>query len=156
MINARFETASTKPSFRNAFKHRRCLIAADGFYEWKKTGSRKQPYFITLASSAPFGFAGLWETWKNTDGTGREYCAILTIPSKGFMEEIHHRMPVILPPDVYGAWLDLGNTDIPMLEALVASTHVRELSGYPVSTYVNSPRNNSPKCIEPLEGSLSL
>lgn len=153
MINARAETAAAKPSFRHAFKHRRCLIIADGFYEWKKEADRKQPFFMALASGEPFAFAGLWETWQKKDDTAYESCTILTIESEGFASQLHHRMPVILPPDTHSTWLAPENKDIPTLEALIHDRHLRELTGYPVSTFVNSPKNNTPKCIEPMERS---
>jgi len=148
LINARAETAAEKPSFRNAFKNRRCLILADGFYEWKKIDTRKQPYFLELTSKKPFAFAGLWEIWEGKEDTRHESCTILTTEAKGSIRDIHHRMPVILPSDVFGVWLDPENKDTAMLETLVLKEHQQALSGYPVSTFVNSPRNNSSKCIE--------
>jgi putative SOS response-associated peptidase YedK len=148
LINARAETAAKKPSFRNAFKYRRCLILADGFYEWQKTDGRKQAYFLTQASKAPMAFAGLWEIWKGKEDTRHESCTILTTEAKGHIREIHHRMPVILPSDAFGVWLDPENKDTAMLETLILTKHQQTLSSCPVSTYVNSPRNNSPKCIE--------
>ena len=148
MINARAETAAQKPSFRNAFKHRRCLIPADGFYEWQKIEKRKQPHFLTLTSKEPFAFAGLWEVWEKKEGMRHESCTILTTEAKGDIRDIHHRMPVILPPDAFKAWLDPENKDTQSLETLIQNEHLQTLSGYPVSTFVNSPRNNTATCIE--------
>jgi putative SOS response-associated peptidase YedK len=147
-INARAETASKKPSFRNAYKNRRCLILADGFYEWQKTDNRKQPYFLTLATKNPFAFAGLWEIWEGREETRHESCTILTTEAKGYARGIHHRMPVILPPHAFDVWLDPENRDTAMLDALVLGKHQQALTGYPVSSFVNSPRNNTSRCIE--------
>jgi putative SOS response-associated peptidase YedK len=105
MINARSETVAEKPSFRRAFKERRCLIPADGFYEWQKTNGGKQPYYLRMKSGRPFAFAGLWESW-NGDGNEIRSCTILTTNPNNIAREVHNRMPVILPPEVYEIWLD--------------------------------------------------
>ena len=113
MINARSESIAEKPSFRNAFKKRRCLILADGFYEWKGEKGRKQPMFITLPDRKPFAFAGLWETWKKDDQElTYKSCTIITTQASESIRDIHHRMPVILKPPAYKSWLDPGNQNV--------------------------------------------
>ncbi len=151
MINARGETVATKPSFRNAFKKRRCLILADGFYEWKGKKGQKQPMLLTLPEGNPFAFAGLWETWNKKDDTDSIYksCAIITTDASESVREIHHRMPVILKPEVYEAWLDPDNQDAAVLENILRNWFVTELVGYPVSKQVNSVLNNDPSNIKP-------
>ena len=149
MINARAETVHQKPSFRSAFKKRRCLIVADGFYEWQKTdGGGKQPYHFKMKDSSPFAFAGLWETW---DGHGEEIrsCSIVTTDANDLMNEIHHRMPVILPPDNYGVWLDPGFDDKDALKALLKPYPSDDMEAYAVSRRVNRPANNEPGVVEP-------
>ena len=148
-INARVETASEKPSFKAAFKYRRCLIPADGFYEWKKTGTGKQPWFFTLPDKAPFAFAGLWDAWTGADDSVFHSCAILTTAASGAIRDIHHRMPIILDPAAYTEWLNPENQDTSRLKDLLKEQTVKTFTSYPVSTYVNSPRNNDPKCIKP-------
>ena len=152
MINARLETVAEKPSFRNAFKKRRCLIPADGFYEWKGEKGRKQPMFITLPDRKPFAFAGLWETWrkKETDDVYKS-CTIITTRASESMRDIHHRMPVILKSPAYESWLDPANQDTAELSRMLEKEIVTELVSYPVSTQVNSTRNNDAACIEPIE-----
>jgi putative SOS response-associated peptidase YedK len=147
MINARSETAPEKPSFRRAFRGRRCLIAADGFYEWKREDGGKQPYYFRMQDGRPFAFAGLWESWDKGDGTLRT-CAILTTRANSVLEEIHDRMPVILPHDAYNAWLD-PDADREELGELMIPYPGDDLETYPVSRFVNSPRNNDERCIEP-------
>jgi putative SOS response-associated peptidase YedK len=149
LINARVETLADKPSFRNAFKRRRCLILADGFYEWKSEGRRKQPWYFTLSSGGPFALAGLWETWKGTEDAVYHSCTIITTEAGQAVREIHHRMPVILTPAAHAAWLDPENQDPEQLKAILADGQVRELKQFPVSKHVNSTRNNDPSCIEP-------
>jgi putative SOS response-associated peptidase YedK len=114
LINARAETIASKPSFRNAFKKRRCLIPADGFYEWKGPKGQKQPMLITLPESKPFAFAGLWETWNKKDDQDTIYksCTIITTEASDSVREIHHRMPAILKPEMYESWLDPLNQNI--------------------------------------------
>jgi putative SOS response-associated peptidase YedK len=111
MINARMETVSSKPSFRDAFKKRRCLILADGFYEWKGEKEQKQPFFITLPDEKPFTFAGLWEIWRDKENEDNIYisCTIITREASESLKDIHDRMPAILPPDTYEAWLNQEN-----------------------------------------------
>ena len=147
MINARSETAPEKPSFRRAFRGRRCLIPADGFYEWKRENGGKQPYYFRMQDGRPFAFAGLWESWEKGDGTLRT-CAILTTRANSVLEDIHDRMPVILPHDAYDAWLD-PDADREELGELMIPYPNDDLETYPVSRFVNSPRNNDERCIEP-------
>ena len=153
MINARSESIAEKPSFRNAFKKRRCLILADGFYEWKGEKSRKQPMFITLPDHKPFAFAGLWETWNTKDDQDSIYksCTIITTQASQSIRDIHHRMPVILKQQVYESWLDPGNQDVVELDKMLKNVIVTELVSYPVSKQVNSTRNNDSSCIDPIE-----
>ena len=152
MINARSETVSEKPSFRNAFKKRRCMILADGFYEWKGEKGRKQPMFITLPDRKPFAFAGLWEVWNKKDDPDSIYrsCTIVTTEASESISDIHHRMPVILKPDVYEPWLNPENQEIVGLKNILAHGIHTELVSHPVSKQVNSVKNNDPSCIDPI------
>jgi putative SOS response-associated peptidase YedK len=152
MINARSETIAEKPSFRNAFKKRRCLILADGFYEWKGEKGHKQPMFITLPDRKPFAFAGLWETWNNKSGSAPLYksCTIITTQASETFSEIHHRMPVILKSEFYEPWLDSQNHDLDALKSILKNEIHTDLVSYPVSKQVNSASHNNPSCIEPI------
>ncbi len=168
MINARSESVAEKPAYREAFRTRRCLVIADGFYEWKRTGASKQPYFIYMKDRRPFAFAGLWERWKPRAGAadsiiapgrppvpmtddGRvESCAFLTIGPNELMESIHDRMPVILPSENWDSWLDPANDDDAQLATLLAPYDAGQMAAHPVSTHVNRPANDDPACIEPL------
>ena len=153
MINARVESVAEKPSFRNAFKKRRCLILADGFYEWKGGKGGKQPMFITLPDNKPFAFAGLWETWNKKDEKDSIYrsCTIITTEASDSIRDIHNRMPVILKPQIYEPWLDPENQDVTELDKILKNEIITDLASYPVSKRVNSTRNNDPSCIEPIE-----
>ena len=152
MINARSESIAEKPSFRNAFKKRRCLILADGFYEWKGEKGRKQPMFITLPNHKPFAFAGLWETWNKDDQDSiYKSCAIITTQASESIRDIHHRMPVILKPPAFESWLDPGNQNVVELGKILKNQIITELISHPVSKQVNSTRHNDPSCIEPVE-----
>ena len=146
MINARAETVASKPAYRNAFKRRRCLFAVDGFYEWKRQDNAKQPYYIHMAGDEPFAMAGLWEFWQGADGSVIESCAIITTTPNELMADIHDRMPVILAPDDYTAWLDHSQTP----EQLLKSYPAELMDAYPVSTQVNSPKNNHAELLTPL------
>jgi putative SOS response-associated peptidase YedK len=146
MINARSETAPEKPSFRRAFRSKRCLVPADGFYEWKREPGGKQPYYFHMEDGRPFAFAGLWESWEK-DGVLLS-CAILTTRANSVLEGIHDRMPVILPSGAYDAWLD-PDADKDQLIDLMSPYSGDDLETYPVSRFVNSPRNNDERCIEP-------
>ena len=156
MINARAETADEKPSFRAAFKRRRCLIPASGFYEWRQGEKGKQPYFIGPAGSATevLAFGGLWETWVSPDGSELDSCTILTTEPNELMAELHNRMPLILAPEDFGEWLGAGVEDSPrQLQAihhLLRPYAVEKMRAYPVGTYVNNARNEGRQCVEPL------
>jgi putative SOS response-associated peptidase YedK len=154
MINARVETVASKPSFRNAFRKRRCLILADGFYEWRRSKGQKQPMFITLPGGSPFAFAGLWETWNKEDDPDTIYksCAIITTEASDSVRGIHHRMPAILKPEKYEPWLDPLNKDVNELENILKTGIVTELVSHVVSKSVNSVKNNEPSNIVPLPG----
>lgn len=147
MINARAETVSEKPSFRSAFKKRRCLILADGFYEWQKTDNGKQPYHIKMQDDSPFAFAGLWEIWKDEEEI--RSCTIITTEANNLMNEIHHRMPVILPPENYEMWLDPDFDEKEALTSLLKPYPANVMEAYPVSRRVNKPSNNEPSVVEP-------
>jgi len=151
LINARAETAAEKPSFRVAFRRRRCLIVADGFYEWQKQQSGKQPYYIRLRGGRLFAFAGLWERWTGPDGQEIESCTLLTTAPNDLLRPIHKRMPVILHPDDYALWLDPAVGDRQRLQPLLRPYPAAEMEAYPVSRRVNNPRNDDPRCIEPYQ-----
>lgn len=148
MINARGETVHEKPSFRAAFKRRRCVIPADGFYEWRKVADGKQPFHISLDDGEPFVFAGLWERWDKGDGPPLETCTIITTEANGLLCELHDRMPVILSPPDYDVWLDPALEDPQMLLPLVDAYPGDQMQFRPVSRTVNSPKNDSPECLE--------
>jgi putative SOS response-associated peptidase YedK len=152
MINARIETIAIKPSFRDAFKKRRCLIPADGFYEWKGEKGNKQPFFIKLPDEKPFAFAGLWETWSDKDKPDDIYrsCTIITREASPCLKDIHHRMPAILSPDTYDAWLNHENQDSEALQEILTKKTVTEFMVRPVSKQVNSARVNDPSNIAPI------
>lgn len=147
MINARSDTLTTKPTYREPFKHRRCLIATDGFYEWAKSGDGKQPYYIHLRGKQPFAFAGLWEHWEQ-DGQVIESCTIITTDANARISAIHDRMPVILPPKTYSAWLDPTQTTPFKLLPLLAPYPDTLMEAYPVSRAVNNPKNDSAELIK--------
>ena len=153
MINARSETAASKPSFRNAFKNRRCLILADGFYEWKGEKGQKQPMFLTLPNGGPFAFAGLWETWDNQGKASTPYrsATILTREASDSVMPIHNRMPVILRPKAFATWLDRNNQDVRLLQELIQNQIYTNLKSVPVSKQVNSVKVNRPGNIKPVE-----
>jgi len=148
MINARSETAPEKPSFRRAFRERRCLIPADGFYEWQRTNGAKQPFYIHMEDGRPFAFAGLWESWGRGGEGEIRTCTILTTGANAVVGEIHERMPVIVAPDAYDVWLD-PSSERDELTGLLAPYPEDEMEAYPVSRFVNSPSNNDPRCVEP-------
>ncbi len=149
MINARAESVAEKPAYRSAFKTRRCLIAADGFYEWMQLDGRKQPYHIRLKDDRPFAFAGLWESRRSPVGAF-ESCAIITGEPNELVRPIHNRMPVILRREDYDRWLDPAVTDAAMLGGLLVPYPAAEMVAYPVSTMVNAPDNDRPECVRPL------
>ena len=149
-INARAETVATKPAFRHAFKRQRCLIAGDGFYEWKQTDHGKQPYYIFLKDHQPFAFAGLWEHWEGEGHEPIESATIIVTSANKTIEGIHNRMPVILPPSAYDEWLDPEVTDKEHLEGLLRQYPAEEIDMYAVSKYMNSAKNNDARCITEL------
>lgn len=149
LINARAETVAEKPSFRKAFRQRRCLVLADGFYEWQKEGQTKQPYYIRMKDERPFAFAGLWEHWTDAEGNVLETCALMTTEPNEIMTPIHHRMPVILNPNAYDPWLDPTLQDVSRLTPLLQSYPAEEMMANPVSRVVNNARIDDPRCIEP-------
>lgn len=146
-INARAETVATKPAFRFAFQHHRCLIAADGFYEWKKTEHGKQPYYIFIKGHEPFAFAGLWEHWEGEGHQPINSATIIVTKANEAIEPIHDRMPVILPESAYDEWLDPAVTDKEHLQELLRPYSSESMDIYPVSTYVNSPEHDDERCI---------
>ena len=146
MINARSETAGTKPAFREALKSRRCLIPADGFYEWKRDGKTKQPYCFEVNDGELFAFAGLWDRWKNPDGTWIETCSILTTTSNAVTSRVHDRMPVILDPEHYDLWLDPGMTKVEAVSDLLRPCDAHLMRCYPVSMRVNHTANDDEEC----------
>lgn len=141
LINARSETVTEKPSFREAFKRRRCLIPADGFYEWARAGGKKQPYFFRLRDEQPFGFAGLWDRWQGGDGAVIESCTILTTEANDMLKPVHDRMPVILHPEDYEMWLDDDERKTDLRRDLLQPFPAEEMLGHLVSTLVNSARS---------------
>ncbi len=152
MINARAETLAEKPSFKEPFKKHRCLIAADGFYEWRETGSGKVPVYITMRDGRPFGFAGLYSDWTSPDGEGIRTCTIVTTGPNELLAPIHDRMPVILRPDKRGLWLDPGVQDLEALSPLLLPYPAGEMNAWDVSKKVNAPGNNGPENIKPVPG----
>ncbi len=150
-INARSETAGTKPAFRDALKYRRCLVPADGFYEWQRTGKAKQPYCFEVGEGELFAFAGIWDRWKDPRGNTVETCSILTTTPNTVTSVVHDRMPVILDPDSYGLWLDPGMRDVSVASELLMPYDARLMRCYPVSTRVNSAANDDEECSRPME-----
>ena len=151
MINARAETVSEKPSYRQAFRRRRCLIPADGFYEWQKTGEGKQPWFIRAKGSGLLAFAGLWEEWARGEDEVMRTCTIITTSANEFMAEMHDRMPVIVPDSRYTDWLGAGTSEAELQEILVAGP-APELTAWKVSRKVNNPVNDEPGLINRVTG----
>jgi putative SOS response-associated peptidase YedK len=148
LINARAETLAEKPAFRDSFRRRRCLIPADGFYEWQTLGKSKQPWLLRLAGGAPFAFAGLWSRWREpASGEELDTCAIVTTTPNELAATVHDRMPVILPPDVFAAWLDPAS---PGPAALLVPFPAASMTAYPVSRRVNDPTHDGPDCVQPV------
>lgn len=144
MINARAETVAEKPSYRQAFKHRRCIVLADGFYEWHREGEVKTPYFISLASGEPFALAGLWEDWKDKEsGESLQTTTLITTAANGFMQPLHHRMPVVLQPETADDWLS-GHNDY----LQEAAERTPALQAWPVNRRVNNARNQGEELID--------
>ncbi|HED04926.1 MAG TPA: SOS response-associated peptidase [Candidatus Fraserbacteria bacterium] len=152
LINARAETLFEKPSFRAAVRERRCLILADGFYEWRRTERGKVPMYIQLKSKRHFGFAGLWESWRSPEGREIKSCSIVTTESNELVRPIHNRMPVIVHQEIEGLWLDPQVRSERELREVLRPYPAKEMEAYAVSPLVNSPAHDRPECIEPLRG----
>ncbi len=148
LINARGETVFSKPSFKKAIRYRRCLVFTSGFFEWKKKEKSKQPYFVKLNSGLPFTFGGIWEIWKQPDGTELKTFSIITTPANSEMTAVHHRMPLVISKNHYQSWLDHSSFDENVLKAIIQSNTKNDFQFYPVSTRVNSPKNNDADCIK--------
>jgi putative SOS response-associated peptidase YedK len=151
MINARSETASTKSAFRDALKSRRCLIPADGFYEWKRNGKTRQPYCFEVNEGKLFAFAGIWDRWKDPSGQWVKSCSILTTTPNAVISPVHDRMPVILDPDSYDLWLDPGMTNAAATSELLKPCDGRLMRCFPVSARVNCVANDDEECCAPVE-----
>jgi len=150
MINARSETIEEKPAFRSAFKFRRCLVLASGFYEWQEAGGRKVPRYFRLKGGGLMAFAGLWESWRSPDGKLVESCTILTTAANSLIEPLHVRMPVILKSPDFAPWLDRCLTGTAALKVLLQPYPSHGMEGWIVSTLANSPKNDAPELIEPV------
>ena len=151
MINARSETASTKPAFRDPFKFRRCLIPADGFYEWKRTVKAKQPFCFEIEDGELFAFAGLWDGWKDASGNWIKTCSILTTTPNALTATVHDRMPVILDPQSYDLWLDPGMQNVAAISELLKPYDASQMQLYPVSSRVNHVTNDDEECSRRVE-----
>ena len=151
MINARSETAVTRPAFRDALASRRCLVPADGFYEWLRTGKAKQPYCFEVNEGELFALAGLWERWKDPSGQWIKSCSILTTTPNAVTSVVHNRMPVILDRDDYDLWLDPGMKNVDALSEMLKPYDARVMRCYPVSTRLNQVQNDDAECAEPIE-----
>jgi putative SOS response-associated peptidase YedK len=154
LINARGESAAEKPAFRAAMKRRRCLIPADGFYEWQSAGDRKRPFYVRAKSGAPLAFAGLWETWTGPNGEELETAAIVTTRANRTLSPIHERMPVIVPPEAFDLWLDGASVDATTAAVLIQPAPDGQLEAYEISTAVNRTANDNPKLLEPVGAAL--
>ena len=152
LINARGESVLDKPAFSNAMKRRRCLIPADGFYEWQATGGRKQPYYVRAKSGAPLAFAGLWETWTGPNGEELDTVAIITTTANRTLAAIHARMPVIVPEEAFDLWLNCADVDAETAAAMIVPAPDDLLEAYEISTAVNRVANDNPKVLERLSG----
>jgi len=146
MINARSETAATKPAFREPLTNRRCLVPADGFYEWQKTGKVRQPYCFEVNDRELFAFAGLWDRWKDPSGQWVRTCSILTTGPNAVTSSVHDRMPVILDVDNYDLWLDPGMTNVEAVSGMLKPYDARQMRSYPVSTRINHVANDDAEC----------
>ncbi|GAA6616496.1 SOS response-associated peptidase [Scytonema sp. NUACC26] len=151
LINARAETVAEKPAFRSAFKRRRCLIVADGFYEWQQRDGKKQPFYFRLQNGEAFGFAGLWEEWRAHSEETVSSCTILTTRANELLEPVHDRMPVILHQKDYDLWLAPQVQTSEMVQQLLQPYPSEAMTAYPVSTRVNSPKHDSPDCVQPMK-----
>jgi len=151
MINARSETASTKPAFRDPLKYRRCLLPADGFYEWQRTAKAKQPFCFEINDGELFAFAGIWDRWKDPSGGWIKTCSILTTTPNAVTSAVHDRMPVILDPDAYDLWLDPGMQNVEAASELLKPYSAERMRCYPVSTRINHVVNDDDECSRPVE-----
>src|SRR5580704_8879315 len=151
MINARSETAATTPAFRDGMKSRRCLIPADGFYEWQRIGKTKQPYCFEILDGKLFAFAGLWDRWKDPSGNWVKSCSILTTTPNAVIAAVHDRMPVILDPDSYDLWLDPGMQDASTVSDMLKPYDAQLMRRYPISTRINHVVNDDEECSAPVE-----
>jgi len=151
MINARAETVAEKPAFRSAVRHRRCLVPADGFYEWRKVSGGKQPYLIRFADGSPFAFAGLWERWHDPEGQPVDSCTIITTSPNELVAQLHERMPVVIPPGHYSEWLETRPLARHRLDELLQPHPPSGMEAFPVSTWVNSPVNDDPECVRRID-----
>ena len=145
LINARSESLADKPAFRNAYRHRHCLVPADAFYEWKPVAGRKQPYCIRLRDAGPFGMAGLWERWKDPHGEWVESCTIVTVDANPLVAPLHDRMPLIVAPEAYDAWLSAESAELP------PAVPAQAMQAYPVSPLVSNAKNDVPACLDPTD-----
>lgn len=150
LINARAETAADKPSFRSAYKHRRCLLPADGFFEWVKIPNGKQPHYIRFTDRRVFAFGGLWERWTPPDGDPVESCTILTTRPNRLIASLHDRMPVIIPSERFGDWIDRNPLSADTAETMLLPHSADQMEAVPVGSRVNSPKNDDPRCVEPV------
>ena len=148
MINARAETVAEKPAFRDALRRRRCLILADGFYEWQRNGEERRPMRVVMRSGEPFAFAGIWSVWKDTDGNRIPTCAIITTTANDALRPIHDRMPVVLPREEEGFWLDPAVEDPEAITSVLRPAANDAMKAFEVSTLVNKVANNGPEVAE--------
>ena len=148
LINARSETVAEKPAFREAYRRRRCVIPADGFYEWVRQGGKKQPFFFRMKDEAPFGLAGLWDRWEGEEGRVINSCTILTTEANDLVRPVHDRMPVILHREDYDLWIGGDERKSDLLEELLRPYPASEMMSYPVSRAVNSPRSQGESLLE--------
>src|SRR3954454_7359719 len=148
LINARADSVNDKPAFRNAMKRRRCLIPADGFYEWKEEGGRKRPFVVRPRDGEPLAFAGLWENWMGPNGEEMETAAIITTQANRDISHVHERMPVIVPPDTFDFWLDCNTVDAVAASAVLVPARLGLLEAYEVSTAVNRVANDAPTLLD--------
>jgi putative SOS response-associated peptidase YedK len=155
-INARSDSAAEKPAFRTAFRRHRCLLPADGFYEWKKEGTKKQPVLFRMRDEGPFAFAGLWDRWEGPDGQIIQSCTLLTTEPNALVETVHDRMPVILPPEAYDLWLDPSVHEPSRVQPLLRPYPAEAMTATLVSPRVNSPREDAPDLIAPIEAPTQL
>jgi putative SOS response-associated peptidase YedK len=152
MINARAETLAAKPAFKRPFARQRCIVPADGFYEWKRTDGAKQPYYIRREDGGPLAFAGLWDRWRSDGDATVDSFTIVTTTPNDLVAPIHNRMPAILLPDGYDMWLDPEGRDVDDLSSLLGPYPAEDMTAYPVSRFVNNPRNEGPECVSPASG----